>query len=272
VEGRDDNSAVSALDSKIDELYQLPLSAFTAGRNALAKTLSGADAARVKTLAKPTVVPWAVNQLYWQARPVYDRLMKTGEALRKAQIAALKGRTVDVRRAIDAHRKAVADASHEAAALAEKQGSRPAADDLARMLETLSLAATRPAPAGRLTELLQPSGFEALAGITPADLKAPPKAVIRPKLVDTPPKTDPEDERRRDKEAQAVAAARARAQADLQAAERDVDRAKTQENAAAREAARAQEEADRAQEALARARDVVRAAEQSLAAAKANLA
>ena len=36
------------------------------------------------------VVPWAVNQLFWKARHVYERLMKSGEALRKAQIAALK--------------------------------------------------------------------------------------------------------------------------------------------------------------------------------------
>ena len=50
------------------QLYQQPLSAFTAARNALAKTLSGAEAHRIKRLAKPTVVPWTINQLYWRAR------------------------------------------------------------------------------------------------------------------------------------------------------------------------------------------------------------
>jgi hypothetical protein len=261
---------VSALDSRIDELYQLPLSEFTAGRNALAKTLRGADAARVKSLAKPTAVPWAVNQLYWQARPVYDRLMKAGDALRKAQIAALKGRDADVRSATDAHRKTVAEAVHEAAALAEKHGSRPAVDQLARMLETLSLAAAKPDAPGRLTELLQPSGFEALTGITPAGLR-PLVRADPPPAASEPAKRNAAGERQREKEAKAAAAARARAEAERIVAERDLDRARANEQAAAREADRAQKEWERAREALLEARDLVRAAEQSLASAKANL-
>jgi hypothetical protein len=59
---------VSALDAKIDDLYKLPLSEFTSARNALAKTLGKDDGAKiVKALEKPTVVPWAVNQVYWRA-------------------------------------------------------------------------------------------------------------------------------------------------------------------------------------------------------------
>jgi hypothetical protein len=79
----------SNVEPAIDELYQLPVDDFTAARNALAKTLSGAGAARVRTLVKPTAVPWAVNQLYWIERRVFDRLRKSGERLRNAQIAAL---------------------------------------------------------------------------------------------------------------------------------------------------------------------------------------
>ena len=82
---------MASLDSQIDALYQKPLDEFTAARNALAKSTAGADAAQVRKLAKPTVVPWAVNQIYWHARPVFDRLRATGERLRAAQIAALKG-------------------------------------------------------------------------------------------------------------------------------------------------------------------------------------
>src|SRR5438132_8944216 len=99
---------MSALDGRIDDLYQQPLSEFTSARNALAKSLTGADAKRVRALAKPTVVPWAVNQVYWHARAAYDRLMKSGERLRTAQIAALEGRRADVRTASDAHRRAIA--------------------------------------------------------------------------------------------------------------------------------------------------------------------
>ena len=54
---------MAPLDSEIDALYQKPLDEFTAARNTLAKTLAGADAARVRKLPKPTVVPWTVNQL-----------------------------------------------------------------------------------------------------------------------------------------------------------------------------------------------------------------
>jgi len=159
---------VSALDAKIDELYRLPLAEFTSARNALAKSLSKDDAKVVKALEKPTVVPWAVNQVYWRARATYDRLMKSGEKLRAAQIAALEGRAADVRGAGEAHRRAITDAVAEAERLASASGAKPGADPLARTFESLSLATTAPGQPGRLTGALQPAGFEALLGVTPS--------------------------------------------------------------------------------------------------------
>jgi hypothetical protein len=157
-----------SLDAKIDDLYRQPLDDFITSRNALAKTLSGADAKRVRALAKPTVVPWAVNQVYWHARPTYDKVIKSGERLRTAQIASLEGRRgVDLREAGDAHRRAVADAVKEAERLAAAAGASPAADALMRTFETLSLASGSAEAPGRLTKALQPAGFEALAGVTP---------------------------------------------------------------------------------------------------------
>jgi hypothetical protein len=162
------NVGVSALDDKIDDLYQQPLGDFIAARNALAKTLSGADAQRVKALAKPTVVAWAANQVYWQARAAYDALMKSGERVRKAQIAALQGKATDVRGANEDHRRAVSAAVAEAERLAASAGSKPSPDALTRTFEAMSLTPHPPDPPGRLTELLQPgTGFEAFAGITP---------------------------------------------------------------------------------------------------------
>ena len=158
---------MSALDSSIDDLYQQPLNDFTQARNALAKSLGGADAKRVKALAKPTLVPWAVNQVYWRARGTYDRLMKSGERLRAAQIAALEGRDADVRAATETHRRAIADAVREAERLGATAGSKPSPDALARTFEALSVATGAPEPPGRLTQPLQPAGFEALAGVTP---------------------------------------------------------------------------------------------------------
>ena len=167
------------LDSKFDELYNGPLNEFVARRAALAKTLTGDEAQRVKGLQKPTVVPWAVNQLYWHARPVYDRLVSSGEKLRAAQIQALKGRPADVRRATDAHRNAVADAVTEALRLASAAGAHPGADELTKTLEAVSLARDLPEQPGRLTKLLRPAGFEALAGV-------PVKAVRRTAAVSSP--------------------------------------------------------------------------------------
>jgi hypothetical protein len=166
-----------SLDGKIDDLYRQPLDAFVTARNALAKTLTGDEAKRVRALVKPTVVPWSVNQVYWQARPTYDKLIKSGERLRAAQIASLEGRRgADVREAGDSHRTALADAVKAAERLAAAAGANPPADALMRTFETLSLASEPAEPPGRLTKPLQPSGFEALAGVTPAGRPFPASA------------------------------------------------------------------------------------------------
>jgi hypothetical protein len=154
---------LSALDVRIDELYRAPLGEFIASRTALAKTLKGDEARRVKALAKPTAVPWAVNQVYWRARPVYDRLVKSGEKLRDAQVAALGGKKADIRGAGEAHRKAIADAVHQAETIAAAEGVHPAADSLMRTFEAISMAPGD--TPGRWTKPLQPAGFEALAGV-----------------------------------------------------------------------------------------------------------
>jgi hypothetical protein len=198
---------VPTLDSKIDDLYKGPLQEFVAGRAVLAKTLTGDEARRVKGLLKPTVVPWAVNQVYWHARPVYDRLVSSGEKLRAAQIEALKGRSADVRRASDAHRQAVADAVTEGLRLASVAGAHPGADELTKTLEAVSLARDLPEQPGRLTKVLRPAGFEALAGVP---VKAVSRAVPMPrptkgphlvaKTQSTAPKREAEDRRKKEAE------------------------------------------------------------------------
>ncbi|MEP6594233.1 MAG: hypothetical protein ABJC51_11100, partial [Acidobacteriota bacterium] len=59
------------LDAEIDRLYQLPPEEFTAARNALAKS-AGTEAAAIRQLAKPPLAAWAVNQVYWQQRDLYQ--------------------------------------------------------------------------------------------------------------------------------------------------------------------------------------------------------
>ena len=156
-----------SLEDEIDDLYKLPLTEFTGARNALVKRMRGADATHVRKLEKPTALAWAVNQVHWRARPLLDRVMKTGDRLRDAQLAALTGKSVDLRETTEAHRKAIADAVKEAERIAGDAGSHPAPDALTRTFEALSLAPEPPARAGRLTGALQPAGLEALAGVTP---------------------------------------------------------------------------------------------------------
>jgi hypothetical protein len=158
---------VAKVDEDIDALYQSPPSEFTAARNALAKTLTGDAARQVKALKKPTVVPWAVNQVYWKARPIYDRAMERGRALRTTQIASLKGKKSDVRSAMEAHRKAIGEAVQRAQKIAADAGVNPDTDQLARMFEALSLAPSPPDGVGRFADVIEPMGFEALSGVTP---------------------------------------------------------------------------------------------------------
>jgi len=214
------------VESSIDDLYKGPLSEFVPARTRLAKTLTGPEAQRVKALKKPTLVPWAVNQVYWHARPVYDRLAKSGAALRSAQIAALSGRPPNVRGATESHRKAISEAVAEASRLATRADTHPSAEELARMFEAISVTPELPDPPGRLVKTLAPAGFEALAGIAikPAarERSAPPTArsaptPSRPTLVaSTPAARIVEDHRRRERE---QAAAERQKRAAIQKAE-----------------------------------------------------
>jgi hypothetical protein len=232
------NADLVKADRDIDALYRALPGEFTASRNALAKALSGEQAREVRSLKKPTVVPWAVNQVYWKARSLYDKLMTRGQELRAAQIASLKGKKSDVRTAMEAHRRAVGDAVHRAQQIASEAELSPDAEQLARMFEAISLAATPPANPGRLTDVIAPQGFEALAGVTP---------VSRPAAVDHAVDRRKEQERlQREAEARLEAATRElehaqervrfarqaleRAEADAAAAERAVaDAQKSQE-------------------------------------------
>ncbi len=162
------------LERQIDALYQRPLTEFTAARNALAKGLPAPDAARVKALVKPAIVPWFINQVYWQARSVYDRMIDAGDTVRRAQITAIEkaGATpaqiqkarARVREAGGQHQKAIADAVHQALRIASQHQLNPSSDALTRMLEAISLAAAPPSSPGRWTAVAQPAGFEALLG------------------------------------------------------------------------------------------------------------
>ena len=222
--------------TQLDELYQVPPDEFTAARNALAKTLTGDEAREVKALRKPNAVAWAVNQVFWKARPLYDAVMKAGRALREAQISALKGKKSDVRSTTEKHRKVVAAVVKRARQLATAAGLNPNTDQLARMFEALSLAPEPPAEAGRFADVVQPSGFDALSGVKP---------------VAPPPSSRDEAKKRREKEA-----------------EKEQRQAEARLDAATTALQRARDKADAARRALNRAEADVAAAEREVEAAE----
>jgi DNA repair exonuclease SbcCD ATPase subunit len=149
---------------------------FTAARNALAGRLKKAgkdeEADRVKTLPKPSLAAWVVNQLYWRHRKAFDRLIDAGERFRKAQGAQLSGKNADLRGTLDARREALSELTRLAASALRAAGHNPTPELMRRITTTLEALATYGShpgapPAGRLTDDIDPPGFETLAALVP---------------------------------------------------------------------------------------------------------
>jgi hypothetical protein len=161
----------------IDSLYKLPLTEFTAARNALAGRLKKSgraeEAERVKALNKPSVPAWAVNQLFWQHRDRFDRLIAAGDRLRKAQASKLAGHAGDIRGALDELREALSDLTRTAADMLRESGINTTPELMRRVTATLEALASigivpgGPQP-GRLHDEVDPPGFETLAALVPS--------------------------------------------------------------------------------------------------------
>lgn len=270
--------AARKLDEEIDRLYQLPLEEFTAARNALAKSGGGAE---VRTLAKPPVAAWAVNQLYWQKRDQYDELIAASEEARKTQKAVLAGRSGDLRSAGRAHDAAVDKALKATLAILDDAG-QPATDATRQAIVTTLRALPSTEPPGRLTRALQPGGFEMLAGLSIAGggrvPAAKPAATKGGKPSGTAARAskdraEPGASAKKPTAAQAAASAKAvaRAKEAVASATRDLRQAEHAAQREAFEAARAAREAEKAAKQVAQARAEFEAAREALEAAEADV-
>lgn len=76
------------LDEAVRELYAAPLAEFVAVRTRLAKGTDRAVAAEIKTLRKPTVTAWLLNQLAREEPTVIASVGELGDRMRTAQAAA----------------------------------------------------------------------------------------------------------------------------------------------------------------------------------------
>jgi hypothetical protein len=165
------------LEGAIDQLYSVDLSEFTSHRNSLAKELRGegrrAAAEQVKELHKPTLAAWTVNQLARRNRREVDLLLDSGHRARDAQRGLLSGEERGgLEQALKTERRALQDLLGSARTILRERGSEPQPALLEKVSQTLRAAAVtdegREALArGRLTEELEPAGFEAFAGVTP---------------------------------------------------------------------------------------------------------
>ena len=160
------------LEPRIDELYALPLDAFTKARNTLAKTLSGSDKKDFASLVKPSLAMWVVNQLYWQDGATYKALVDASEKLRAAHRAALNGRKADTTKANELHRTTLEKAFSKAAAIAQKKGISLTDAVREAVRRTLAALPTDEVP-GRLTREPAPVGFSLLTGIKPRPIDVP---------------------------------------------------------------------------------------------------
>lgn len=237
-------------DAAIDALYARPLHEFTPARDALAALLkqNGAndEAARVKALGKPGITAWAVNQLHHHARAKLDAFVAAVSRLRDVQRVGNAG---DFRAGQAARREALQALIKEAETRLKQAARAVTPDALRRIERTLDALAAAGWPEGtapgRLTEDLDPPGFDAFAGASiatarPAPASPPAAAAGR---------------------ADAQAAARARREA-LASAEADLDSAQSELREAKKAAARAAAGADRARQEQAQLQDELQKAAQ----------
>ncbi len=250
-------------EGDLDRLYQLPLNEFTSARDELVKRLRAEGererAQEIKTLRKPSAAVWLVNQLACE-RPVdVQRLLKAGESLTKSQANAVAGKSAqtfpEARRAEERALEQLAKAARE---IADRAGI--GSPVVAKTTETLraaslSVEGRELLRRGRLTEELEPPGFEALTGMEGLAQKLAPAKK-------KPPRGDDRAEKRR-----ALKQARERVR-QLRAEERELA---TAARSAAREAKRAEAEAWAARKRAADADEKARAMSDQRKAAEADL-
>jgi hypothetical protein len=153
-----------ALDGEIDRLYGLPLGEFTKERDTLARELKadgrGEEAAAVRALRKPVLAAWVVNRLARERRDDVQALVEAAEAVRKGKPDA------------DERFRTTADGLVRAARDVLAGEGRKATDAVVRDVATTLRSAAAADPDvlrdGRLTEPVEATGFEAMAGAVPA--------------------------------------------------------------------------------------------------------
>ena len=146
-------------ETALEALYRAPLRSFVSERKRLAQELKAtgdaSGSARLAKRGRPSLSAWAVNQLWWHARPHFDELFRTAESLRSGDLSATA-----------AHREAIVELRVCAAALLAEAGHPATEATLRRVTTTLSALAASggfdPESPGTLAADRDPPGFGAL--------------------------------------------------------------------------------------------------------------
>jgi hypothetical protein len=170
-----------ALDDDIDRLYGLPLEEFTAARNELVAALKkegrSDEAEQVKTLRKPSISAWAVNQLARQERMQVRSLVTSAERLRKAQAGLLHGGEAEELRASVERQREVVGALAKRAEELLRAGGHPVTDATSERIHDTLIAVAGDEEGGQLVQEgrletdLDPVGFGPMTAATPPKKK-----------------------------------------------------------------------------------------------------
>ena len=162
------------LEQAVDRLYGLPVAEFTSERNKLAARLRKEGdkqaAEEVKSLRKPPLAAWAVNQLARKERMKIRALTEAAEQVRKAQAKLLEGGSPELLQDADQRFSKVSADLRDAAGALLAQAGHPASEALLeRVRQTLRAAVLNDSDLerlkrGTLVEELNPAGFGGLVG------------------------------------------------------------------------------------------------------------
>jgi hypothetical protein len=226
------------IESEIDALYAASPEEFITARDRIAKRLRdeghAEQAQRVKSLRRPTVPAWAVNQVVRTHRNDVDELLSAGEDLRRVQQRALSGKSGgDLREASERRRRALQAVIKASEALLDDAGrsSAPHLEAIRTTFEAASLdrEAGAQVQGRRLAkELDAPAGFGDVAGLT----------LVRG--------TEGRDSKGAAKRAEQDARRRAKEKREAEQAKARITELRREAERAEREAAKAEREADRA--------------------------
>jgi hypothetical protein len=179
------------LESALDRLYAVDLDEFTSTRNRLSSELtSGGDKTagiQIKSLKKPNIAAWALNQLARSHQDEIAELFTATDRVRRAHRRALSGgKASDLREATDLRNRVVSKLTKIAATILVEGGHAAATATLASISDSFMAIASDDAGAdllrkGRLERELHPGAIADVAGLTlvpDGDEEAAPAATV----------------------------------------------------------------------------------------------